>query len=65
MKFPKLKEIPTVREMVDVFRGYNHNLRIGDGEFYDIEWAYENGLITMENVAQAHETYSTGKGEHY
>lgn len=36
MKFPKLKEIPTVREMVDVFRGYNHNLRIGDGEFYDM-----------------------------
>lgn len=36
MKYPKLTEIPTVREMVDVFRGYNHNLRIGDGEFYDM-----------------------------
>ena len=22
--------------MIDVFRGYNHNLRIGDGEFYDM-----------------------------
>ena len=36
MKYPKLKEIPTSRELVDVFRGYNHNLRIGDGEFYDM-----------------------------
>lgn len=36
MKYPKLTELPTVREMVDVFRGYNHNLRIGDGEFYDM-----------------------------
>ena len=36
-----------------------------DGEFYDIKWAYDNGLITMENVAQAHETYRTGKGEEY
>ena len=34
-----------------------------DGEFYDIKWAYENGWITMENIAQAHETYSLGKGE--
>ena len=36
MKYPKLTELPTAREMVDVFRGYNHNLRIGDGEFYDM-----------------------------
>jgi hypothetical protein len=36
MKYPKLKEIPTSRELVDVFTGYNHNLRIRDGEFYDM-----------------------------
>jgi hypothetical protein len=36
MKYPKLMEIKTSREMIDVFRGYNHNLRIGDGEFYDM-----------------------------
>ena len=35
--YPRLSEIPTTREMVDVFRGYNHNLRIGDGEFYDMK----------------------------
>lgn len=36
MKYPKLTELPTTREIVDVFHGYNHNLRIGDGEFYDM-----------------------------
>ena len=36
MNYPKLKEIPTTRELVDVFKGYNHNLRIGEGEFYDM-----------------------------
>ena len=37
MKLPKLKELNTHREMVDVFKGYNHNLRIGEGEFYDMK----------------------------
>lgn len=37
MKFPKLSEQPTSRSITDVFAGYNHNLRIGDGEFYDEE----------------------------
>ena len=37
MKYPKLKAVETVRQMVDVFKGYNHNLRIGDGEFYDMK----------------------------
>ena len=35
--YPKLKELESSRQMVDVFRGYNHNLRIGDGEFYDMK----------------------------
>lgn len=37
MKYPTLKELNTSREMIDVFGGYNHNLRIGEGEFYDME----------------------------
>lgn len=37
MKLPKLNELPTSRSMTDVFKGYNHNLRIGDGEFYDMK----------------------------
>ena len=36
MKYPTLTELNTSREMIDVFRGYNHNLRIGEGEFYDM-----------------------------
>lgn len=37
MKYPTLTEIPSTRQMVDVFSGYNHNLRINDGEFYDMK----------------------------
>lgn len=37
MKYPTLTEQPTSREMIDEFRGYNHNLRIGDNEFYDMK----------------------------
>ncbi len=37
MLYPTLKELNTSREMVDVFKGYNHNLRIGEGEFYDMK----------------------------
>ena len=37
MKFPYLTEIQSSRQMIDVFGGYNHNLRINDGEFYDMK----------------------------
>ena len=37
MRYPTLKEQPTTRQMVDAFRGYNHNLRISNGEFFDME----------------------------
>ena len=37
MKYPTLTELNTSRELVDVFKGYNHNLRIGEGEFYDMK----------------------------
>ena len=37
MFYPTLTELNTSREMVDVFKGYNHNLRIGEGEFYDMK----------------------------
>jgi hypothetical protein len=36
MKLSKLNELQVSRNMIDVFGGYNHNLRIGDGEFYDM-----------------------------
>ena len=37
MKLPYLTELATSRDYIDVFAGYNHNLRIGDGEFYDMK----------------------------
>ena len=37
MLFSKLKNIPVRRRVLDAFRGYNHNLRIADGEFYDMK----------------------------
>lgn len=37
MRYPRLQELPTTREMVDVFRGYNHNLRISNGEFFNMK----------------------------
>lgn len=37
MKYPRLYEMESGRQMIDAFRGYNHNLRIGDGEFFDME----------------------------
>jgi hypothetical protein len=37
MLYPKLKTLKTTRELIDVFGGYNHNLRIGEGEFYDMK----------------------------
>ena len=37
MRLPKLRELQASRQMVDTFRGYNHNLRISDGEFFDMK----------------------------
>lgn len=36
MKYPTLSELQNSRDMIDVFKGYNHNLRIGEGEFFDM-----------------------------
>ena len=37
MYLPSLKQKNNYRQTTDVFKGYNHNLRIGDGEFYNME----------------------------
>ena len=37
IKYPRLKPLPSSRQTVDAFKGYNHNLRIGAGEFYEME----------------------------
>lgn len=35
--FPTIPESYTTQQVTDVFQGYNHNLKIGDGEFYDMK----------------------------
>lgn len=35
MYYPKLAKRQSSRQLIDAFAGYNHNLRIGDGEFYE------------------------------
>ena len=37
MKYPTLNEVNTTRDLIDTFGGYNHNLRINENEFYDME----------------------------
>ena len=37
MELPKLNQIQTARAVTDAFRGYNHGLRIADGEWYDMK----------------------------
>lgn len=36
MYYPKLNNVSVAREVTSVFRGYNHNAVIGDGEFYEM-----------------------------
>lgn len=37
MEYPTLKVRKKYRQMTDVFKGYDHNLRIGEGEFFDMK----------------------------
>ena len=37
MRYPKLNKIKTHREILDTFRGYHRGLRIGEGEFCEME----------------------------
>ena len=37
MRYPQLKVQAATRKIVDAFKGYNHNLRTGDGEFFDMK----------------------------
>ena len=37
MRLPRISSDRKTRDLIDVFGGYNHNLRIGDNEFYDMK----------------------------
>ena len=37
MRYPTLQSKQVSLQTIDSFAGYNHNLRIGDNEFYDMQ----------------------------
>lgn len=47
MRYPRLKELPSSRETVDKFGGYNRNLRIKSGEFSDMENLSSDGYPAL------------------
>ena len=64
MLYPTLKEQVSSRKIVDTFKGYNHNLRISDGEFYEMQNMtsdYYPVLSPRKNRGKyEHEQYSVG-----
>ena len=68
MKYSTLTDTSKSRGITEVFGGYNHNLRITDGEFYDMKNLTSNhypllaprgkrGAYTYpQNLAESHRT---------
>lgn len=64
MRLPKLNRINTSRSMVDVFKGYNHNIRIEENEFYNmtnltsdnypvLSSRHKRGVYTIDPITEA------------
>lgn len=64
MKYPKLYTKQSSRQMVDTFKGYNHNLRIGDGEFFDMKNMTSDYYPVLSPRGQRGE-YAYEKGSQY
>lgn len=47
MYYPKLSVLRKSRTLIDTFGGYDHNLRIGDGEFYDMKNLTSDGYPVL------------------
>ena len=45
MKLSGLTELATSRDVVEMFGGYNHNLRIANSDFYDMQ-----NLASVDNA---------------
>lgn len=61
MLYPQLTESKAQRDMVDIFGGYNHNLRIADNEFYD-EKNVTSDNYPILSPRKKRGTYSTADG---
>lgn len=64
MKFPLLNPGATSRDFTQEFRGYNHNLRIADGEFYDEENMSSDNYPVLTQRMQRNEYLYGGTGTH-
>lgn len=60
MEYPLIEPISRSRQMIDTFLGYNHNLRIGDGEFYEMENMSSDHFPTL-SPRKDRETWYKGK----
>ena len=72
MILPNLKETYKATSTTDVFRGYNHNLRIADGEWFDMENMTSDyypvlsprGKRAVETIAKGEVDYICGDDVH-
>lgn len=57
--YSKLPTLPTERRVVETFRGYNHNLRIADGEWYTTTNLTSNYYPVLANRGKRGRLYDT------
>ncbi len=62
--YPTLKGRSTVKQVTDTFYGYNHNLKIGDGEFYDCE-NMTTDYYPLASSSRKHELWKNFNGNIY
>lgn len=69
MKYPNLNQVSSSgsrasKEITDVFAGYNHNLRIADGEFFDTENLSNDSypLLSSRKKRGLFKTLTAGQG---
>lgn len=63
MELPKLNPIPSARAVTEAFRGYNHNLRIADGEWFDMK-NITGRFYPVMSPSKAKGTLDLGEGTH-
>lgn len=61
MKYPKKRVLAVSRHTIEEFRGYNHNPRIGDGEFYEMENLSSDGYPVLSPRPGRSEQQIAGK----
>lgn len=64
MRFPLLNPGATSRDYTQEFRGYNHNLRIADGEAYDEENMSSDNYPVLTQRKKRNEYLYSGTGTH-